>query len=74
MTESAERPEPFIRLDQLLKLIAAVETGGHAKIVIQDGQVLVNGKVETRRGRKLRQNDVVQFGDIVHTVQTSELR
>lgn len=48
-----------IKLDQFLKLAQVVQTGGEAKILIQSGQVIVNGQVETRRGRKLRPGDVV---------------
>ncbi len=47
----------FIRLDALLKLAGAADTGGQAKALIQDGQVLVNGQVCTMRGRKLRRGD-----------------
>ena len=50
-----------IHLDQFLKAHGIVGTGGQAKMVIQDGQVLVNGEVETRRRRQLRDGDVVQF-------------
>jgi ribosome-associated protein len=48
-----------IKLDQFLKLAQVVQTGGEAKVLIQSGQVVVNGVVETRRGRKLRPGDVV---------------
>ena len=48
-----------IRLGQFLKLANLVETGGLAKEVIAEGQVQVNGKVDTRRGRQLRPGDVV---------------
>lgn len=48
-----------IRLDQFLKLQSIVASGGQAKILIQAGEVRVNGEVETRRGRKLRLGDVV---------------
>jgi ribosome-associated protein len=48
-----------IKLDQFLKLAQVVQTGGEAKVLIQSGQVRVNGEVETRRGRKLRPGDVV---------------
>ena len=51
----------FIRLDALLKLVNAVMTGGHAKIVIQDGEVLVNGETCTMRGKKLYKGDKVEF-------------
>ena len=50
-----------IRLGQFLKLANLVETGSEAKPVIQDGQVLVNGEVETRRGRQLAAGDVVSL-------------
>jgi ribosome-associated protein len=50
-----------IHLDQFLKVQNLVGTGGQAKQVIQGGEVLVNGEVETRRRRQLRQGDVVVF-------------
>ena len=43
----------FIKLDQFLKWIAAVDSGSEAKEVILDGKVKVNDEVETRRGRKI---------------------
>lgn len=51
-----------IQLDQFLKWQGLVATGGQAKLLIQDGQVLVNGRVETRRSRKLVSGDVVTAG------------
>ena len=53
--------EEFIRLDSALKFSGVVGTGGQAKMVIQDGLVLVNGEVCTMRGKKLRKNDTVEF-------------
>ena len=53
--------EDFIRLDSAMKLADMVVTGGHAKIVIQDGEVMVNGEVCTMRGKKLRPGDKVTF-------------
>ncbi len=50
----------YIKLDQFLKLADLVSTGGHAKYLIQEGLVKVNGKVETRRGKKLRPQDIVE--------------
>ena len=50
-----------LRLDQLLKLCGVASTGGQAKLLIQGGEVLVNGELETRRSRKLVLSDVVQF-------------
>jgi ribosome-associated protein len=51
-----------IRLGQFLKLANLIDSGADAKGVIADGQVSVNGEVETRRGRQLRAGDVVAFG------------
>lgn len=49
-----------LRLDQFMKLNNASETGGQAKVLIQGGQVKVNGQIETRRRRKLVPGDVVE--------------
>ncbi len=51
--------EKTIQLDQFLKAAGLVQSGGHAKQVIQSGQVFVNDEVEIRRGRKLQVNDKV---------------
>ena len=50
-------------LGQALKVASLVGSGGEAKVLIQAGEVLVNGEVETRRGRKLHEGDVVEIGD-----------
>lgn len=50
-----------ITLDQFLKFAGIVATGGQAKALIQAGEVRVNGQIETRRGRKLKPGDVIQF-------------
>jgi ribosome-associated protein len=50
-------------LGQALKVGSLVGSGGEAKVLIQAGEVLVNGEVETRRGRKLEAGDVVEVGD-----------
>ncbi|ADI63664.1 RNA-binding S4 domain-containing protein [Trichormus azollae] len=49
----------MIKLDQFLKLLGIGSTGGQAKLMIIDGDVKVNGTVETRRGRKLAPTDIV---------------
>ena len=51
----------YIKLQDLLKLASAVETGGEAKECIQGGEVKVNGEVCTMRGKKLRPGDTVTF-------------
>ena len=53
--------DDFIKLGQLLKLAGFVDSGVEAKIVIQDGQVKVNGEIDTRRGRKIVAGDVVEY-------------
>ena len=53
--------DEFIKLGQALKAAGLVDSGVEAKEVIQEGLVLVNGEVDTRRGRKLYDGDVVSF-------------
>ena len=53
--------EDFIKLGQALKAAGFVDSGVEAKDVIQSGLVLVNGEIDTRRGRKLYAGDVVVF-------------
>ncbi len=53
--------DEFIKLGQALKAAGLVESGVDAKFVIQDGLVKVNGEVETQRGKKLYDGDVVLF-------------
>lgn len=62
----------MIKLDQFLKFVGISSTGGQAKIMIVNGEVKVNGEVETRRGRKLSEDDIVtvtgktfKVGDII---------
>lgn len=53
--------DEFIKLGQALKAANLVEDGVEAKYVIQDGEVMVNGETDTRRGRKLYDGDVISF-------------
>lgn len=65
--ENIEITTEYIKLQDLLKFAAAVQTGGEAKVVIQEGDVTVNGEVCTMRGRKLRPGDDVCFqGKALH--------
>ena len=59
----------FIRLDAFLKLCDAVVTGGHAKFVIQNGEVKVNGEVCNQRGKKMRRGDTAEFENKIYTVE-----
>ena len=61
--------EKFIKLDSFLKWQNLVDTGGAAKMLIQDGAIRVNGKIETRRGRKLVNGDKVTVKGKTLTVE-----
>lgn len=53
----------FIKLDALLKFANLVNSGGEAKILIADGQVLVNNEICTQRGKKLRSGDTISLAN-----------
>ncbi|MCR4925958.1 MAG: RNA-binding S4 domain-containing protein [Clostridiales bacterium] len=71
-TETVSIDTEFIRLDAFLKLCNLVQSGGHAKIVIQDGEVKVNGEVCTMRGKKLHNSDKVEFNRKIYEVRVTE--
>jgi ribosome-associated protein len=64
----------MIRLDQLLKLTGAADSGGQAKAFIQGGKVKVNGEVDKRRGRKLQAGDTVEIAGRTIAVDAALLR
>ena len=53
----------FIRMDQFLKFCGVAETGGHAKQLVKEGLVLLNGEVCTQRGKKLYPGEEVKVED-----------
>lgn len=53
----------FIKLDQLLKYAGVVQTGGEAKMMIQDGMVKLNNEVVIQRGKKIRTDDIIEIED-----------
>ena len=57
------RIPPGTTLGRALKAAGLVGTGGEAKVLIQAGEVSLNGEVETRRGRRLEEGDVIEVGD-----------
>ena len=57
-----------MKLDQFLKWVGIVQTGGEAKLIIRSGNLLVNGIVETRRGRKLVEGDKIVFDNETYIV------
>lgn len=59
--ESIKIKDNYIKLGQAMKLAGLVSSGIDAKIVIQDGKVLVNGEVDRRRGKKLVPGDVFEY-------------
>lgn len=63
MEKTIEIKDDFIRLEQAIKLASLVDSGGFAKVLIQDGQVIVNGEVEYRRGKKLVAGDWFSLDD-----------
>lgn len=62
----------FIRLDALLKFSGLVQTGGEAKLLIQDGHISLNGEPCTQRGRKIRPGDLVALGDRLLKIASAE--
>ena len=70
MTEEHVKIETeFIKLQDLLKFAGAVETGGEAKLLIQEGQVSVNGEVCTMRGKKLYPGDRAELDGLTLVVE-----
>lgn len=55
----------YIELIQLLKATGIAETGGHAKFIVEDGEVIRNGEVELRKRAKLIPGDVIEIDDLM---------
>ena len=64
----------FIKLEAALKFANAVESGGMAKAVIQDGLVSVNGEICTMRGKKLYPGDKISFDGTVYLISIHEAK
>ena len=62
--------DEYIKLQDLIKFAGIVPTGGQAKYLIQNGEILVNGEVCTMRGKKMRNGDTAQFEDKIIEVIT----
>ena len=67
--EAEAASQPFIELDRFLKFCQVVPSGGEAKHLIRSGDVMVNGAIEMRRGRKLRHGDEVEVGGEILIVE-----
>ena len=59
----------YIELVKLLKLLRIAESGGHAKIMVEEGEVSLNGTQEFRKRAKLRQGDIVEVFDVKIVIQ-----
>lgn len=71
-TKEIEIYTETITLGQFLKWAGLVETGQQAKAIIQEGEVQLNGIVETRRGKTLKTGDIVKLADITLVVVQGE--
>lgn len=60
----------YIELIKLLKLLRFAESGGHAKIMVEEGEVKLNGEVEYRKRAKLRQGDLVETSGKKISIET----
>ena len=58
----------YVTLGQFLKLADIIQTGGEAKVFLMEHEVIINNEVDNRRGRKLRDNDVVIVNNIKYRV------
>lgn len=67
--EKIKIKDDYIKLGQALKLAGLVSSGIDAKFVVQDGQVKVNGEVDTRRGKKLVTGDTFEFDGTIVEVE-----
>ena len=66
--ETIQITTEFIKLDALLKFANVVMTGGEAKMIIQEGEVSVNGEICTMRGKKLYPGDAFTFEGITYEI------
>lgn len=57
--------EPFIELHKLIKVLDLVDTGGQAKMLIENAQVFRNGEIETRKRAKITKGEKITIGDVV---------
>ncbi|HOO25094.1 MAG TPA: RNA-binding S4 domain-containing protein [Clostridiales bacterium] len=60
---------PFIKLDAFLKFCGAAESGGHAKSMVNDGMVRLNGEVCLQRGKKVRPGDEVEVLNVIYKIE-----
>ena len=66
--ENIEITTEFIKLDQFLKYINLISTGGEGKDLILSGKIKVNKEIETRRGKKLRDGDIIEIENNLYKI------
>lgn len=71
-SQSVQLSHQPVELYKILKFEGLVASGAQAKLVIDDGQVSVNGQVETRRRRKIVHGDIIAFEDVALAIEFSE--
>ncbi len=59
----------YIELIKLLKLLHIAKSGAHAKFMVENGEILLNDKMEIRKRAKLRSGDIIETGDYKITIQ-----
>ena len=57
--------EPYIELHKLIKFLDLVDTGGQAKMLIENGHILRNGEVETRKRAKILKGESIRIGEVI---------
>lgn len=60
LVKQIEIKTEYIKLDALLKYACIAQTGGEAKIMVQNGEIQVNGEVCTMRGKKIKNGDIIE--------------
>lgn len=63
LTYTLKESQEFIPLINLLQIMNIAQSGGHAKIMVSEGKVSVNGSIELRKRNKLRKGDLVELDD-----------
>jgi ribosome-associated protein len=72
VTRTFKLKSEYIELVKLIKLLGIAETGGHAKNMIDDGEVMLNGIRESRKRAKLRAGDKVEMAEITILIETGD--